>query len=122
MPEPVGQPIESAPRIGLQHLAFAVEVGDIGDLVRIDAVLDVAMPEPERGRCDRAEVARKGDLLLVDQFLVAEHHDRITVDRILDGLPVGRAQRLCHIDAADLGDEVGMHWRNGDAHDRLPRL
>ncbi len=68
------------------------------------------------------KVARKGDLLLVDQFLVAKDHDRIAVDRRLDGLRGRRVQRLGHVDAGNLGHEVGMSWRNGDAHNRLPRL
>ena len=33
VPQPVGQPVEPALAVGLQHLAVAVEVGDVGDLV-----------------------------------------------------------------------------------------
>ena len=49
------------------------------------------------------------DLLLVGQFLVVEHHDRIPVDRRLDGVAVGRLQRLGEVEAGDLGHEVGRH-------------
>jgi RecB family endonuclease NucS len=122
MPQPIRQPVEAAPRVGLQHVAVAVEVGDVGDLVGFDAVLDVAVPELQRRGFDRAEISREGNLAVVVERLAAKHHDRVAVDGIFDGLPVDRAQRFRQVDAADLGHEFAMHWRNGDAHDRLPRL
>jgi hypothetical protein len=71
---------------------------------------------------DRAEMAGEVDLLLVGQFLVVEHHDRIPVDRRLDGVAVGRLQRLGEVETGNLGHEVGRHRLHGDAHDRLLRL
>ena len=71
---------------------------------------------------DRAEVAGEIDLLAVGQFLLVEDHDRIAIDRILDGIAVRGLQRLRKVDAGNLGDEVGRGWRDCDAHDRLLRL
>ena len=122
MPQPVGQPVEPASRIGLQHVAVAVEVGDVGDVARFDPVLDVAMAQLQGRGGDRAEIAGEGDLRVVVEPLLAKDHHRIAVDRILDDLPVGGAKRTCGIDAGNLGDEIRMRWRYGDAHGRLPRL
>ena len=54
--------------------------------------------------------------------LVVKHHDRIAVDRLLDGVAVGGLQRPGKVDAGNLGHEVGMRGLDGDAHDRLLRL
>ena len=52
----------------------------------------------------------------------AEHHDRVAVDRRLDGVAVARLQRLREIDAGDLGEEARRAWRNRDAQRSLLRL
>jgi hypothetical protein len=44
------------------------------------------------------------------------------VDRSLDGVAIGRLQRLREIDAGDLGDEGWRDWRNRDAQRSLLRL
>ena len=49
----------------------------------------------------------KVDLLVVGQRLVVKDHDRIAVDRVLDGIAVGGLQRLCEVDAGNLGHEIG---------------
>ena len=71
---------------------------------------------------DRAEIPRERDLLLVAERLVVKDHDRIAVDRVLDGVAVGGVQRTCKVDAGNLGHEIGMRRRDGDAHNRLLRL
>ena len=65
---------------------------------------------------------REVDLLVVGQRLVVKDHDRIAVDRVLDGIAVGGLQRTCKVDAGNLGHEIGMRRRDGDAHNRLLRL
>jgi len=61
-------------------------------------------------------------VLGIAELLAAEHHDRVAVDRGLDGVAIGRCQRLREIDARDLGDEVPRDWRNRDAQGSLLRL
>ena len=73
-------------------------------------------------RMDRAEMGREIDLLGIAELLSAKHHDRVAVDRVLDGVAVGGLQRPREVDAGNLGEELGRGWRNGDAHDRLLRL
>ena len=41
---------------------------------------------------------REIDLLGVGELLPAKHHDRVAVDRVLDGVAVGGLQRLREID------------------------
>ena len=89
VPEAVGQPVEPAPRIDLEHLAVAVEVGDVGDLGAFQAMLDAVMARPLGRGVERSEMARELDLLAVGEFLAAEHHDRVAVDRRHDGVAVG---------------------------------
>ena len=67
-------------------------------------------------------MAGKVDLLVVAELLVVEDHDRVAVDRRLDGVAVGGLQRLGEVEAGNLGHEVGRHRLDGDAHDRLLRL
>ena len=71
-------------------------------------MLDAGVPRLLRRGMDRAEVAGEVDLLVVGEFLVVEHHDRIAVDRVLDGVAIGGLQRLREVDAGDLGDEIGV--------------
>ena len=85
-------------------------------------MLDAVMARALGGGVDRAEVAGEVDLLAVVEFLVVEHHDRIAVDGVLDRVAIGGLQGLREIDAGNLGDKVGMGWRDCDAHDRLQRL
>jgi hypothetical protein len=84
----------------------------------LDAVVAGALP----GGMDRAEMAGELDLLVVDEFLVVKHHDRVAIDRVLDGVAVGRLQRLREIDPRDLGREALRDWRNRDAQRSLLRL
>jgi hypothetical protein len=122
VPQAVGQPVEAAACIHIEYLAVAVEVGDVGDLGALETVLDAVMARALRRGMDRAEMPGEIDLLRVGQFLLVEDHDRIAVDRILDGIAIGRLQRLRKVDAGDLGEEVGLGGRDCDAHDRLLRL
>ena len=85
-------------------------------------MLDAGMPRLLRRGMDRPEMPREVDLLVVGQFLVVEHHDRIAIDRVLDGVAVGGLQRLREVDAGNLGHEIGCDRRDGDAHNRLLRL
>ena len=86
------------------------------------AMLDALMPCLLRRGVDRSEMTREVDLLIVGQFLVMEHHNRIAIYRVLDGVAIGWLQRLCEVDAGYLGHEIGVRCLNGDAHDRLLRL
>ena len=85
-------------------------------------MLDAGVPRLLRRRMDRAEMAGEVDLLVVGERLVVKDHDRITVDRLLDGVAVGGLQRTGKVDAGNLGHEIGMRRLDGDAHDRLLRL
>jgi hypothetical protein len=71
---------------------------------------------------DRPEMRREIDLLGVGKLLTAKDHDRVAVDRVLDGVAVSKLQRLREIDAGDLGDEGWGDWRNRDAQRSLLRL
>jgi hypothetical protein len=85
-------------------------------------MLDAGVPRLLRGGMDRAEISGEVDLLLVGERLVVKDHDGIAVDRVLDGIAVGGIQRTCKVDAENLGHEIGMRRRDGDAHNRLLRL
>ena len=122
VPQAIGQPVEPALAVGLEDLAVAVEVGDVGDLGAVEAMLDAGMPRLLGRRMDRAEMAGEIDLLLVGELLVAKDHDRVAVDRVLDGVAVGGLQRLREVDAGNLGDELRLGRLDGDAHNRLLRL
>jgi hypothetical protein len=65
VPQPVGQPVEAAAVVGLHHVAVAVEIGNVGDLVGRQAMLDGRMPGPLGRRMDRPEMSGEGDLLVV---------------------------------------------------------
>jgi hypothetical protein len=71
---------------------------------------------------DRPQVGGKIDVLGVGKVLPAKHHDRVAVDRRLDGVAVGGLQRPREIDAGDLGDEAWCDRRNRDAQRSLLRL
>jgi len=127
VPQAVGQPVEAAARIDLEHLAVAVEVRDVGDLGALETMLDALVARALGGRMDRSEVPGEIDLLRVGQFLAAEHDHRIAVDRLLDRVTIGGLQGLRQVDAGNPGDEVGsgrrrVAGRDCDAHDRLLRL
>ena len=122
MPQAVGQPVEPALAVGFEHLAVTVEIGNVGDVVARQAMLDAGMPRLLGGGMDRSEMAGEIDLLVVGEFLVVKDHDRIAVDRVLDGIAVGGLQRACKVDAGNLCREIGMRGLDGDAHDRLLRL
>jgi hypothetical protein len=122
VPQPVGEPVQPAAAVRLQYVSLAVEVGDVGDLVRLQAVFDVVMACPLGRGLDRPEVAREFDLLVVTERLAAEDHDSVAVDRILDGVAVVGLQRLRKVDAGNLGHEVRTHGLDGDAHNRFLRL
>ena len=122
MPEPVGQPVESALAVLFEDVRIAIEVGDVGNLVPHQAVLDPAMPRLLRRRMDRPEMAGEVDLLVVRKLLVVEHDDRIAVDGRHDGVPVGCRQRLGKVDPGNLGEELRLGRLDGDAHDHLLRL
>ena len=85
-------------------------------------MLDAGVPRLLRRGMDRAEIAGEVDLLVIGQRLVVKDHDRIAVDRVLDGIAVGGLQRTCKVDAGNLGHEIGMRRLDGDAHNRLLRL
>ena len=108
--------------VGLHHVAVAVEIGNVGDLVGRQAMLDGRMPGPLGRRMDRPEMSGEGDLLVVAQRLVAEHDDRVAIDRLFDRVAVGGAERPGEVDAGNLGHEVSRHRLGGDAHNRLLRL
>ena len=61
-------------------------------------------------------------MLGVGKVLAAKHHDRVAVDRILDGVAIGGLQWPREIDTGDLGDEGGGDRRNRDAQRSLLRL
>ena len=90
-----------------------------GDLGAFQAMLDAVMARPLGWGMDRPELAGEVDLVVVRQFLAVEHHDRVAVDRCLDGVAVAGLQRLREIDAGDLGKEAGRAWRNRDAQGSL---
>jgi hypothetical protein len=63
-----------------------------------------------------AEVAREGDMLLVGDLLVGEHHHQMLHPGIVDCLDRPGIDRLRHVDAADLGAQGGMSWLDRDRH------
>src|SRR5262249_46394327 len=113
---------EPAAGIDLEHLAVAVQVGNVGDLVALQPVLDAVMPRALARRMDWAEMAGEVDLLIVSQFLIVKDHDRVPVDGAFASVPVGRIERVGEIDAGEFGNEVGTDRGDGDAHNRLLRL
>ena len=67
-------------------------------------------------------MAGERDLLVVGQFLAVKHDDRVAIDGVLDGVAIGRLRRLREIYVGNLGDNLGIGWRECDAHDRIQRL
>jgi hypothetical protein len=122
VPQSVGQPVEPPLAVGLEHVGIAVEIGNIGDLVGRDPMLDAGVPRLLGRRLDGAEVSGKGDLLVVGELLVVKDHDRVAVNHRLDGVTVGSGQGSGEIDVGNLSHEVGVDRRNGNAHDHLQRL
>ena len=108
--------------VDVEHLAVAVEIGNVGDLVARQAMFYAAMPGLLRRGMDRPEVAGEVDLLVVGKSLVVEDDDRIAVDGGRDGVVVGGGKRLGEVDAGHFAHEQGMQLLDGDAHERLLRL
>src|SRR4029077_487293 len=85
-PKAIGQPVEPALAVGLEDVAVAVEIGNIGDVVARQAMFYAGVPRLLRRRMDRPEMAGEFDLLVVAELLAVKDHDRIPVDRGFDGV------------------------------------
>ncbi len=67
-----------------------------------------------------AEMASKGELLLVGERLVAKHQDGVALHGRIDRLRVGRGQWGAAFDAADLGGECAWNLTDDDRHAKPP--
>ena len=63
-----------------------------------------------------AELPREGDMLLVGDRLVGEHHDQVLHPGVQDLLPRYRVERTAHVDAADFRAQGRMAGNDGDGH------
>lgn len=114
------QRIVGRARVG--ELGGAVEVGDVGEIGALQAMLDAGVTRALRLGMDRTELGREIDLLRIVELLPMKHDDRIAVDGAHDGVAVGGWQRPREVGIRDPGEEPGSCRRNGDAPNRLPRL
>jgi hypothetical protein len=67
-----------------------------------------------------AELARKGELLLVGERLLAKHQDGVALHGRIDRVRVERSQLGAAFDAADLRGECAWNPTNDDRHAKPP--
>ena len=106
MPQPVAELEEPQPVLGREDVAVFVEVGEIGDAGPKPLLLAPADVPGRRIILERAELAGKGELLLVTERLVAEHQHSIGVHACFDRCDFVRVERPAAIDGGNLAGKA----------------
>src|SRR6516162_1275719 len=116
MPQPIAQLEEPHPILAGHDVAVLVEVGKIRD-PRPEPLVFAFSDMPRRIVIfELPEMARKGDLLLVGEVLVAKDEQGIFVHAGFDRIDLARAERLAAIDTRNLSGKYRVEWTDRYGH------
>ena len=116
MPQTVAELEEPDAVLRRHDGAIAREIGEVGDTAGQPFLFALADMPRSLVPLELAKSARKSELLLVVQRLVAEYQNSVLVHCGVNAGDIGAGERCCAIYAEDLASERPGNWRDNCRH------